>query len=207
MIKAIKLKKNVIFVIIFCMIIAFLYYKNFLFGNNIIKTRVDNKIEEILNNTNNYTAEISATITSNKTQNSFVIYQEVNNEYSMQEVKEGENAIGVKIEINQNNLKISNTKLNLEKVYEDYNDLLNNAMFLNSFANDYRNPDNDSNYYEENEDIILEVNLNSSQNTYIKYKKLYINSKTLKPTKLEIKSHRKKETICIVYNNIELKNS
>lgn len=207
MIKAIKLKKIVIFVIIFCMIFGILYYKNFLFGNNIIKNRSDNIVEDILNNTSNYNAEINATVTSNKTQNSYVIYQEVNGNYSMQEIKEGENIKGVKIELNENTLKISNTELNLEKVYENYTNMLNNAMFLNSFANDYRNQDNDTKYYEENEEIILEVELNSNQNTYVRYKKLHVDSKTLKPTKLEIKDTAKKETICIVYNNIELKNS
>lgn len=205
MIKAIKLKKIVIFVIIFCMIFGILYYKNFLFGNNIIKNRSDKEIEDVLKTMDNYSAEIDVTVTSNKTKNQYVLEQVVNESYSMQEVKKGENIEGVKIELTQNNLKVSNAKLNLEKIYENYNDLLNNAMFLNSFANDYRNSENDSNCYEENGELILEVKLSTNQNTYIKYKKLYVDSKTLKPTKLEIKSHLKKETICIVYNNIELK--
>jgi hypothetical protein len=204
MIKAIKLKKIVIFVIIFFIIFSILYYKNFLFGNNIIKNR-SNKIEEILNSMDNYCAEVNVIVTSNKTQNLYVMYQEVKENFSSQEIKEGDDIEGLKIELNQNSLKISNTKLNLEKVYENYNNLLNNAMFLNSFANDYRDENNTSNCYEENGELILEVNLENNQNTYIKYKKLYIDSNTLKPIKLEIKSHLKKETICIVYNNIELK--
>lgn len=204
MIKAIKLKKIVIFVIIFCMIFGILYYKNFLFGNNISKNR-SNKIEDILGNMENYCAEIIATVSSNKTQNEYVIWQEVNGNESKQEVKQGEDIKGVKIELNENHLKISNTKLNLEKVYENYTNLLNHAMFLNSFVADYKNEENDSNYSEEDGEIIFEVKLNSNQNTYIKYKKLYVDSKTGKPTKLEIKDNAKKKTICIIYNNIELK--
>lgn len=205
MIKAIKLKKIVIFIIIFCMFFGILYYKNFLFGNNISKNRNSNQIEDILNSIENYGAEINVTVSSNKTQNSYVINQEVDGDFSKQEVKKGQNIEGVKIELSQNNLKISNTKLNLEKVYKNYSNLLNHAMFLNSFVSDYKNEANDSNCFEENGELILEVKLNNNQNTYIQYKKLYVDSKTRKPTKLEIKDNTKKETICIVYNNIELK--
>lgn len=204
MIKAIKLKKIVIFVIIFIIIFGIFYYKNFLFGNNISKNRTENKIENILNNLTHYNAQINVTVNSNKTQNSYVIYQEVRENYSMQEIKEGEGIKGVKIELDNQKLKISNTKLNLEKVYEKYNNLLNNAIFLNTFAEDYKNSENDTKYTQENENLILEIKLNNSQNTYIQYKKMYVNSKTLLPTKLEIKDNTKKETICIIYNNIEI---
>lgn len=203
MIKVIKLKKIMIFVIIFVIIFGILYYKNFLSGNNIIKNRSGN-IEKILDNIENYSAEISVTINSNKTQNEYLIYQEVKDDCSIQEIKKGESIEGVRIERNQNNLKIVNSKLKLEKIYENCTNLLNNAMFLNTFVQDYRNDKNDSNCYEENGKLILEVDLNGNQNTYIKFKKLYLDKKTKKPTKLEIKDNTKKETICIVYNNIEL---
>jgi len=202
MIKAIKLKKIVIFVIIFCIIFGILYYKKFLFGNNIIKNRSE---EDILNSFENYSAEINVTITSNKTTNEYTIYQEVNCDYSMQEILKGQNIEGLKIELNKNILKVSNSKLKLEKIYENYNNLLNNAMFLNSFSLDYKNEENETNYYKDNEEIVLEVKLNNNQNTYIKYKKLYLKEKTLKPKKLEMKDNTKKETICIIYNNVELK--
>ncbi len=205
MIKAVKLKKIVIFVILFLIIFSIFYYKNFLFGNNISKNRSENKIEDRLNDLKNYKAELSITVTSNKTQNSYEVLQEVKEDYSMQEVKAGEVVEGVKIELNQNHLKISNSKLNLEKVYEDYHNLLDNSLFLNTFVADYENSENDSSYSEENGEVIFEVSLNRSQNTYIKYKKLHVDSKTGKPTKLEVKDNTKKETICIVYNNIELK--
>ena len=205
MIKVIKLRKIVVFVIIFLTIFGILYYKNFLFGNNISKNRSDKKIEQMLNSMGNYCAETSVTFSSNKTQNEYVIYQEVNGDYSMQEVKKGENIEGVKIEQTGNNLKISNSKMNLEKVYENCDNFLNNAMFLNCFAEEYMNEENQSSYSEENGEIILEITLNSNQNTYIKYKKLYVDAKTIKQTKLEIKDNTKKETICINYNSVELK--
>ena len=203
MFKVLKLKKIVIFVIIFCMIFIFFNYKNFLFGNNIIKNRSDKGTEAILKNSNNYTADISVTVNSNKTQNNYEIYQEVKDNYSMQEVTNGDDIKGVKIELNGKDLKISNSNLKLEKVYENYKNMLNNAMFLNSFANDYMNEENDVKVYEENEKIIIEVKLNSNQNTYIKYKKLYVNKENLKPEKMEIKDNAQNETICIIYNNVE----
>ncbi len=202
MIKAIKLKKIVFFVIIFCTIFGFLYYKNFLFGNNISKNRSE---KDILNDMEQYQAEINVRVVSNKTQNEYVMKQEVNGNYCMQEVIQGESIEGIKIELNQNNLKVSNAKLNLEKVYENYNNLLDHAMFLNCFVQDYKNEENTSNYFEENGELIFEVKLNRNQNTYIKYKKLYIDSQTQKPTKLEIKDNTKNKTICIIYNNIEFK--
>ncbi len=204
MIKVIKLKKIVFFVVLFGTIFGILYYKFFLFGNNIIKNRSDN-IENIFSNMQNYCADVTVKVLSNKTENSYVMYQEVANDWSMQEIKEGEDVAGVKIELNGDNLKVSNSKLNLEKVYQNYSNLLNNSLFLNTFANDYQNEQNEIKCYDENEEKIIEIKLNSNQNTYIKYKKLYVDSKTMLPTKLEIKDNTKKETICIVYNNIELK--
>ncbi len=205
MIKAIKLKKIVIFVILFFIIFAILYYKNFLFGNNIIKNRSSNKNEDVLYHLENYTAEANITVTSNKTQNSYVVKQEVSSNYSMQEVIKGESIEGVKIEISEGNLKVSNSKLNLEKVYENYHDLLNNSLFLNTFVADYKEAENETKCEQQDEQMIMEVKLNKNQNTYIQYKKLYLDTKTGKPQKLEVQDNTKKETICIVYNNIEFK--
>ena len=202
MFRTIKLKKIIISTIIFFIIFIIFYYKNFIFGNNIIKNRSNEKA--ILNEFKNYNAEIEVKITNNKTENLYKIYQEVNNNSSMQEIIEGEDIEGVRIELKQNNLKISNTKLGLEKNYKNYEGILNNSIFLNSFVNDYLNKKNSTNYFEENEQIIMEVKVNNTKNTNIKYKKLYIDKKTLKPIKMKIEDYTKKETICIIYNNVEL---
>ena len=201
MFKVLKLKKIVVFVIIFCTIFVIFNYKNFLFGNNIFKNRSDRNIEDFLVQCNKYTADITVTVNSNKTQNSYEIHQEVRDNYSMQEITSGDNIKGIKIALNGENLKISNSNLKLEKVYEN---MLNNAMFLNSFLNDYKNEENEVKSYEENDEIVFEVRLNKNPNTYIKYKKLYVNKENLKPQKMEIKDNAQNETICIIYNNIEL---
>ena len=198
MIKVIKLKKIVFFVILFFSILGILYYKNFLFGNNISKNRNSKQLEEMLSSMENYSAEIKVIVSSNKTQNEYVIKQEVCGEDSMQEILQGEGIEGVKIERKQKQLRVSNAKLELEKVYENYPDLLNNSLFLNSFVADYRDETNEIKCQEKNGEMLLEVKLNHAQNTYTQYKTLYVNVQTGKPTKLTIKSHLKNETICIL---------
>lgn len=201
MIRAVKLKSVIWVVLIFFIILLIFYYKNCLFGNNIIKNR--NRIENrILNSLENYTAEIELTINSNKTSNLYVVEQEVHDKYSMQKLK---NDDGVKIELVDNTLKITNSKLNQEKVYENYSDLMNDNLFLDTFVRDYRNQENNSKFYEKDKEIVLEVQLNQNKNTYVNKKILYVNSETLKPTKLEIKDITNNETICILYNNVEFK--
>ena len=116
MFKVLKLKKIVVFVIIFCTIFVIFNYKNFLFGNNIFKNRSDRNIEDFLVQCNKYTADITVTVNSNKTQNSYEIHQEVRDNYSMQEITSGDNIKGIKIALNGENLKISNSNLKLEKV-------------------------------------------------------------------------------------------
>ena len=203
MIKVFHLKKIMIFVLLICAIFAFWYYKKMLFGNNISKNRTEKKENQILSQFDTYTANIDVIVFSNKTQNEYKMYQEVKENYSRQEILEGEILEGVKIEISNNNLRILNNKLDLEKVYCEYEDLMNHAMFLNSFVKDYRETKGRS--YEENGEIVLEVDLSENPNTYIRYKKLIVDSKTLLPKKMEVKDDAKEKTICILYTNIECK--
>lgn len=198
------MKKILLIVGIFCLIIFLIfYYKIFINGNNISIKNKDKIIEYILNGVSEYEAELEVIVISNKTKNIYNIKQKVKENKSMQEVISPENIKGLIIEHESNNLKVSNTELNLEKIYKDYDVVLNNSLFLNCFIEDYKN--NISKEYEENEEIVLETKLNNNPNTYIKYKELHIDKKTGKPTKLEIKDHAKKTRICIIYNNIEIK--
>ena len=142
-------------------------------------------------------------IISNKTENIYKMKQEINDKKSIQEVLEPSNIKGLIIEQENNTLKVLNTNLNFEKIYNDYNIVLNNSLFLNVFIQDYKN--NTSKYYRKNGEIILETKLNNNYNTYIKYKELHIDENKRKPIKLEIKDITKKTRISIIYNNIEIK--
>ena len=198
------MKKILLIVGIFCLIIFLIfYYKIFVNGNNISIKNKDKIIEYILNGVSEYEAELEVIVISNKTKNIYNIKQKVKENKSIQEVTSPENIKGLIIEHESNNLKVSNTELNLEKIYKDYDVVLNNSLFLNCFIDDYKN--NISKEYEENEEIVLETKLNNNPNTYIKYKELHIDKKTGKPIKLEIKDHTKNTRICIIYNNIEIK--
>ena len=198
------MKKKIIIVFVFCLIVFFIfYYKNYRNGNNISNIKKDKIIEYILNSKLEYTADIEVKVISNKKENIYKMKQELKDKKTRQEVLEPSNIRGLIIENENNKLKIQNTNLNLEKIYNDYSMILNNSLFLNVFIEDYKN--NISKEYRNNGEIVLETKLNNSSNTYIKYKKLFINEKNMKPTKLEIEDNTKKTRISIIYNNIEIK--
>lgn len=196
--------KKLMFVFVFiCISIFFIIYYIFSsFGNN--KFRNQNEIvDNILNRFNNYEANILVTITTNKNENNYEMFQEVSEKNSKTIINSPENIKDMIIEINDNTLKITNTKINMEKIYEEYDGLLNNNLFLNKFAKDCEN--NNFKFYEKNEKIILETILNNNSSTYIKYKELYLDKKTNLPTELIMKDNTKKACIRIIYNDIKIK--
>lgn len=194
------------FICIICLIIVitflFFYYKNSKNGNNIVNKSQDKIIDYVLNDFKEYEAKVEVTVTSNKNENKYEIKQVVTKDSSIQEVIKPENIEGLKIELDGNDLKILNTRLQLEKIYNDYEVLLNNSLFLNVFIEDCDN--NPPKVYKENEEIIFEIKLENAS-TYVKHKKLYIDRKTGKPKKLEIKDNTKKTRTCIIYSDIEIK--
>ena len=196
--------KKLMFVFVFICISIFLiiYYIFSSFGNN--KFRNQNEIvDNILNKFNNYEANILVTITTNKNENNYEMFQEVSEKNSKTIIKSPENIKDMIIEINDNTLKITNTKINMEKIYEEYDGILNNDLFLNKFTKDCEN--NNFKFYEKNEKIILETILNNNSSTYIKYKELYLDKKTNLPTELIMKDNTKKACIRIIYNDIKIK--
>ncbi len=196
--------KKLMFVFVFICISIFLiiYYIFSSFGNN--KFRNQNEIvDNILNKFNNYEANILVTITTNKNENNYEMFQEVSEKNSKTIINSPENIKDMIIEINDNTLKITNTKINMEKIYEEYDGILNNDLFLNKFTKDCEN--NNFKFYEKNEKIILETILNNNSSTYIKYKELYLDKKTNLPTELIMKDNTKKACIRIIYNDIKIK--
>ena len=196
--------KKLMFVFVFiCISIFFIIYYIFSsFGNN--KFRNQNEIvDNILNRFNNYEANILVTITTNKNENNYEMFQEVSEKNSKTIIKSPENIKDMIIEINDNTLKITNTKINMEKIYEEYDGILNNNLFLNKFAKDCEN--NNFKFYEKNEKIILETILNNNSSTYIKYKELCLDKKTNLPIELIMKDNTKKACIRIIYNDIKIK--
>lgn len=198
-----KSKKLLLIFVLICITIFFVFYYNFfILGNNINRSQ-DEIVDNIINKTNEYEANIDVKVISNKNENDYKMYQIVNDEKSIQIVDEPENIKGLEIENISNKLIIRNTKLNMEKIYDQYEFLLNNSLFLNVFIEDYKK--NTSKIYEENDELIFEVKLDSSKSTYIKYKELHVDKISGVPRQLIIKDNTKKTCISIIYNDIKIK--
>ena len=230
-------KKIFIFVtIIFILILIIsitIYYKNQKSGNNTINKSDEQIVQDILN-ISSYNAKIEIEVNSNKNSNKYIIKQEVKKRISKQEVLEPENIQGLVTEYDGKNLKIVNNKLNLTTLYENYEYIANNTLWLNSFIEEYKSIDNESsNEYKNltiNENSNVNENSNLSTNTdtntkrkkvvaeenqiileiedkenkYNTYKTLYIDKKTKKPTKMMISDINKKDIVYILYTEIEI---
>ncbi len=197
-----NLRKLLFIFVLICIIFFLIFYYIFcILGNN--KSRNQEEIvDSITNDFQTYEADIEVTVISNKTENVYEMKQKVTRQTSTQEILSPENVKGLKIELESNHLRISNAKLNVEKIYQDYGAILNNAMFLNVFVEDYHN--HVSNSYEENGEIILETILEDNTNTYAKYKELHLDKKSGKPKKLIMKDNTQKTRISIKYNDIQI---
>lgn len=200
-----KARKMIIIFIIILIIISvsvflILYYKNGKVGNTIINKSEEQIIDSILN-IKSYSAKLDVSIETNKNTTKYVVSQKVENEKSMQEVLEPENIAGVVTEYDGTNLKIKNNKLNLETTFQNYQYVVENRLWLNSFIKEFKESSNKKVNSKENE-IILEVS--NTENSYNTYKKLYIDKKTGKPTKMQVEDINKKMLVYILYTEITI---
>lgn len=198
-----KKRYIIILICIFLIIFSFFYYNFFINGNNIFKKSNEEIIDNILNADFNYTAEANVTIYSNKNQNTYEIKQEETKEHSFLEVISDGDIKGLNLEYEENKLILKNTELNLEKIFENYNELSSNYLFLKSFIKEYLESEDIKISEEDENTIVVKITLLNS-NKYIKYKELYIDRKTELPKKLIIKNSDKQIKVCIIYNNIEI---
>lgn len=200
------MRKMLLFLGTFCLIVfCIFYYKTLKNGNNINSKSEKEFIDYILNDMKEYKANADVKIISNKTEKDYKIYQEVTNSKSTQKVLNEKDEDIIEIVLENNKLKIVNQILNLEKVYEEYSTLLNNSLFLNVFLDEYKNEENNQKIYEDNGDIILEIELVKNINTYARFKRLHISKDTKSIKELIVLDDNKKIRACIKYNNIEIK--
>ncbi len=202
-----KKRKAVLIVlsILILIILFFLlknYYKNSETGNNMSNKNIE-EIEKYILSMSSYEAKISVTVQSNKNTNKYVIQQKYKSPNIVKQVvEEPETIAGTEIIYDGNNLTIKNSKYNLSKIYENYNYIANNFLFLDSFIKEYKE---DNKLYEEKEEIIMETNVKINENN-IATKKLYINKETAKPVKLVIDNINEKQQVYILYNEIKINN-
>lgn len=192
--------KKIIFVcagiLIFLIIFSIFYYKKTNTGNNISKSIKDFK--EYILNISSYEATVSVEVISNKNTNRYILkqYYESPN-YFKQEVEAPENIKGLITLYDGSNLQIENSRLDLTKIYNNYNCLSNNLLSLNGFMEDCKK--NEPQINETENEVILEI---TNENKYTKYKRLVIDKHTGLPTKMEIMDENKKALVYILYNEI-----
>lgn len=201
-------RKIIIFIaILLVIVIAIIFFiKN---NNNTAKiSKIGNnstsqEIVDYILNISSYEAQIEVEVKSNKNSNKYKIKQTyINNENNTQEVIEPSNIQGIKLVREGSNLKIENTKLSLTKIIENYKEITQNNLDLNSFIENYKTNPN-SQFKEENDQIIMETTA-KTENNYQKYERLYVSKKDGKPIKIEIKDTNQNMTINIIYNEIKI---
>ena len=202
-----KNKKLFIFLILFFLsIIISIFlknaYKTSKTGNTIIKS--SNDLAEYILNINSYEAEIEMQVNSNKNISKYVIKQKYTEpNIFKQEVLEPSNIQGVTITHDGNNIKLENTKLNLTKIYENYEYLADNFLDLKFFIEKYKEKD-DSEYEEKENEIIMKTNIEN--NEYIQKARLYVSKESKVPTKLELMDKNEKNIVYILYKEIKINN-
>lgn len=194
--------------IILLIIFVINHYKNKNIGNNTINKTLE-EVEEYILNIKSYQSTVEITVNSNKNTNKYILKQthtENDEQYEdVQEVIEPENIKGVRLVYKNKTLEIKNTNLNLSKIYTDYPYIEDNNLWLNSFIKQYKEAsEKNKKITETNGEIQLTLNIDN--NDKIRYKELYLDRETGKPTKLLIKDANKKEVVYILYTEIELQN-
>ncbi len=205
-----KIKTKIILLVLIVIIIFLVFflknnYKNLKVGNNMSNKSIE-EIEKYILNISSYKAKIEMIVNSNKTTNKYVLlqtYEKPNK--TKQIILEPSNIEGLETEYDGQNLIIKNTKLNLSKVYENYEIIVNNYMTLEAFISSYESlkENNKTKIYEENNNVIMEVE--EETNNYIYKKSLYISRDTGAPSKLMIEDINGEELVYILYNEIEIK--
>ena len=188
-----------ILIALFCIFKIF-NYKNTKTGNNITDKTLQ-EIESYILNISSYSSKIELNVESNKNSNKYIIEQKyAKPNICKQVVEEPKNIEGLTIKYDGTNLEISNSKLNLTTIYENYQYLTDNVLWLSDFIENYRK--NNGTISEENEIIIMETKC--SINTYSATEKLYIDRNANKITKLIIEDENKNTRIYITYKEIDI---
>lgn len=212
--KVVNKKSLIIITLILMFVILTIYFfinknnkifnKNSNMGNNITSKSIQ-EIEQYILNISSYEAKLDVTVQSNKNTNKYILKQKYSDS-GMEEqiVLEPSNIDGLTITYENDKLTINNTKLNLQTVYDNYEYITDNNLWLNSFIKDYRE-ENSKSISEDSENIIMTVNIEESNN-YGNVKMLYINKNTGNPEKLLIQDKNQKNVVYILYNEIRINN-
>lgn len=179
-------------------------YKNKNFGNNMSNKNLE-EIEKYILDISSYTAKMDVTVESNKNTNKYVMEQTYEKDKKLkQKILEPSNIEGLEIIYENNKLIINNAKNNLTTMYENYPNLMENCLWLNSFIGDYASEKNNgkASITENNGKIVMSTKTRNENNRYIYSKELYINKEAGRIEKLIVQDINKKNLIYILYNEI-----
>ena len=172
-------------------------------GNNIINKSAD-ELKEYILNIESYKTTANIIIKSNKNENKYKIEQEYSktNNIFKQKVLAPQDIAGTQFVYDGTTLKIENTQLNLNKMYNHYKYIGTNELSLIAFIENYKQ-DKQAKCIEENGMLILETSVNEN-NRYTERERLYINKEQGKIEKMEINDITQNTRIYILYNEIEI---
>lgn len=130
-----KNKKFIILIsLMIIVIIVFFFiknnYKKINIGNNITSKSIE-QVEEYILNISSYKAKIELEVRSNKNENKYVLMQKYKSpNISKQEVIEPENIKGLETIYDGASLTINNTNLGLSSIYENYQYMVDNCLWI-----------------------------------------------------------------------------
>ena len=201
-----KKSRIIIVLVILILLVAILFI---VFSKNTAKvfkngnTKTSQEIVDYILNISSYNLNVTVEVISNKNTNKYILNQQyVSPNICRQEVIEPSNIAGIKITNDGTNLKLENSNLNLNTIFENYTYLGDNCLDLICFIENYKE-NSESEFIEEENQIIMKTK-SGNENKYTKNKVLYIDKQTCKPTKMEIKDNNEKTTVYILYNEVEI---
>ena len=192
----------IIFIVFFILLILFflINYKTKNNGNNISK--FNGNIKDYILNISSYEAEIEVIVESNKTTNKYILKQlYCKPNVVKQIVKEPSNIENLTVIYDGKNIKLENTNLGLSKIYENYQYINKNTLWLSSFIENYNEK---SEVLDTENEVIIENN--NKYNNYNVKQILYVDKSTKLPIKMEVYDNNKNAKIYIKYNEIKLNN-
>ena len=185
-------------ILVTCIIISANVLKN---DNKKIKVGNNKDIKEVeqILNIEAYKAKITVSIKSNKNENKYVIQQEVKkNQYEKAKIESPEEMKGIELLFENNVLTIKNSKIGASKIYENYQNVGNNMLFLTDFISEYKEKNGKTEKNENETKLIIEMS-----DRYSSKKTLAIDNKTMKPREMQIQDNTQNMRVYILYNEIE----
>ena len=188
----------IIFALLICNFFIKSNYKTKENGNN----KSIQEIEQYILNVTSYKAKIKVTVCSNKNTNYYEFEQEVRSQsYTKQLALSPESLAGMEIIYENGIITVQNTKYNLSQIYENYQYISSNSLYLTSFIDGYRN----STSKEITEvDGKIQMSYTPKLNKYNNKQILYINKSSLEPQNLQVFDINNELRVDIIYNEIEL---